>query len=153
MRRNRSTLPMLRRRQHRQVGPTIAIEEVEDVVPGRIGAGAERRPGDRRTDGIRRSKSAVAARLREPAEVRKLSCLQEAFGQPRILAVEADDDEPPDQRTPMPLAAEETPRPSETARRAATGRATMTVVRKTKKDESRAKPAPGPMYASAGDGL
>ena len=52
-----------RRREQRQVGPPIAIEEIEDVVARRMRAGAERRPGDRRDRRERRPQPPVAARL------------------------------------------------------------------------------------------
>ena len=52
----------VRRRQHGQVGAPVAVEEVEDVVPPRLRAGAERRPRHGRHRRERRPQSPVAAR-------------------------------------------------------------------------------------------
>ena len=86
----------VRRRQHGQVGPPIAVEEIEDVVPARLRAGAERRPRHRRHRRKRGLQAPIAARLRELLEVRQQPLLHEPIGEHRVLAVQADDDESPD---------------------------------------------------------
>ncbi len=80
-------------REHRQVGAAIAIEEVEDVVTRRVGPGAERRPRHRRQRWKRRLQAAIAAFLRQRAEVGQQALAHELVGELRVLAVEADDDE------------------------------------------------------------
>ena len=69
-------------------------------------AGAERGPGHRRDRRERRPQPVVAAHRRKLREVRELALGDEAVGQLRILAVEADDDEPLDERFDRPPAAE-----------------------------------------------
>ena len=82
----------------RQVRAPVAIEEVEDVVPRRLRARAERRPRHRRDRRERRLQPAVRCPSRQRAEVRQHAFRHEPIGERRILAVEADDDEPPDLR-------------------------------------------------------
>ena len=81
-----------------QVAPQVAVEEVEDVVLARIGPGRERRPGDRRQRREGAGDPPVAALLAEDLEVGQLALLHHPLGQPRILAVETDEHEPPDVR-------------------------------------------------------
>src|SRR5882762_11647430 len=82
------------RREYRQVRASIAIEKVEDVMAGRVRAGTERRPRDRRHGRKCRAQAAVASRLREARKIRQIALFHESIGQRRILSVEADDDEP-----------------------------------------------------------
>ena len=107
------SLPSLRtdlgRGQARQVGAAVAVEEVEDVVPPGVGAGREGRPrdrGDRREGG---AQTPVAAPLGEPAEVRQLALGDHPLGDPGILAVEAEEDRPLDQRLRLAAAAHHPP--------------------------------------------
>ena len=99
-------------REDRQVRAAIAIEKVEDVVAGRIRAGAERRPRDRRHGRKCRPQAAVASRLREARKIRQIALFHEAIGQRRILSVEADDDEPPDCAARRCLPRQQTPKGS-----------------------------------------
>jgi hypothetical protein len=86
------------RGQEWEVGAPIAIEEIEDVVAGRMRAGAERRPGHRRDRGIRSLQPRVTSALGEGAEVGQDAFLHELVGELRILAIEPDDDESGDRR-------------------------------------------------------
>ena len=99
----------LRRRQHRQVGLPVAVEEVEDVVLGRVDAGRERRPGHRRHRREGGAQAVVAAGGRQLGEVGELALGEQAVGEPRVLAVEADDDEAADPRLAALLAGGEPP--------------------------------------------
>jgi len=88
----------MRRGQERQIGPQVPIQEVEDVVLGWGGSGAERGPGDRRDGRKGRPQLRVGAPLGQALEVGQLALLHEAIGQPRILTVETDDDKALDLR-------------------------------------------------------
>ena len=99
----------VRRRQQGQVGSPVAVEEIEDVVSPWLGAGAERRPGDRRHRREGGPQPSIAARLRELLEVRQQPLLHEPIGEYRVLAVETDDDEPPDEGARRLAAAQASP--------------------------------------------
>ena len=75
----------------------------------RIGPRAEGGPRDRGHRGEGRSQPPVASHRGEPREVRQVALLHELAGQPRILAVEANDDEAPDERAGQLTAANEMP--------------------------------------------
>jgi hypothetical protein len=98
----------VRRRQHWQVRAPIAIEEVEDVVPRRVHAGAERRPRHRRNRRIRRLQAPVGSGFRQLREVGQQAVLHEAVGELRILSVEPDDDQPLDCGARRPPAGDRT---------------------------------------------
>jgi hypothetical protein len=103
----------VRRRENGQVGAAVAIEEVEDVVPSGMDAGAERRPRNRRDRRIGRLQPPVAAHLRELREVGQEAFLHEPIGERRILAVEADEDQPFDRGAGRPLSPREPPERAE----------------------------------------
>ena len=103
----------VRGRQQGQVGAPVAVEEVEDVVSPRLGAGAERRPCDRRDRRERGPQSSIAAHLRELLEIRQQPLLHEPIGEHRVLAVETDDDEPADEGARRLAAAQAPPEHAE----------------------------------------
>ena len=101
------------RGQPRQVGAAIAIEEVEDVVAGRVRAGAERRPRHRRQRRVGGLQPPVGAGGGEPGEVGQPAFGHEAIGEPGILAVEADHDQPSERRRRRTVPAHQAPQRAE----------------------------------------
>jgi len=79
-----------------QVGLGVPVEEVEDVVLGRRGAGREGRPGDRRDRRVGRGQAPVRALLGQLLEVGELALRHQPVGDLRVLAVEPDHDQPLD---------------------------------------------------------
>ena len=82
------------RREHGQIGSSVRLEEVVDVVLGGMRAGAEGGPRHRRDRGKGGLKRMVAPLCGQALEVGELALRHEAIRQLRVLAVEADDDEP-----------------------------------------------------------
>ena len=76
-----------------QVRRGVALDEVEDAVTRRPRAGGEGRPRDRRLRRVGRRERAELATRRERLQVRQPPLLHPAREEPRIDAVEAEDDE------------------------------------------------------------
>ncbi len=101
------------RAQPRKIGPRVTVEEVEDVVPTRVGSGTEGGPrhrGDRRKGG---AELAVAAAFGELGEVGQLALGHHPFGDPRVLAVEPDKNRAFDQGFGLPAVADHPPEGAE----------------------------------------
>ena len=98
-----------RRREKRQVGFAIAIEEIENIVARRIASRAERGPCDGGHGRASGPQPPIASRRREAREVRQLALAHQLVGHRRILAVEANDDEPSDARARRNRPADEAP--------------------------------------------
>jgi len=77
----------------RQVRRGVALDEVEDAVARRRRAGGKGRPGDGRLRRVGRRERAELATRRERLQVRQPPLLHPAREEPRIDAVEAEDDE------------------------------------------------------------
>jgi hypothetical protein len=101
------------RGEPRQVGPQVAVEEVEDGVLGRRRTGRERRPGDRRDRGVGGREPVVAAGLGELLEVRQLALGHQAVGDLGLLAVEPYHDQAPDVGLGLPPPADQAPEEAE----------------------------------------
>src|SRR5262245_59240246 len=78
-------------------------------MPRRVRAGTKRRPGYWRDGWKRRTQTAVASLLRQRSKVRQVSALQIAIGEPRILTIESEDDQPIDERATASRSTQQSP--------------------------------------------
>ncbi len=86
----------MRRREQRQIRAPVAVQKIENVMPRRVGARCERRPGDGRQGGIGRTQPPVATLIPEFLQVRQQALFEILLRELGVLAVETDDDEPVD---------------------------------------------------------
>ncbi len=101
------------RAQPRKIGPRVAVEEIEDVVPAGVGSGAEGRPrhrGDGREGG---AELAVAAALGELGVVGQLALGHHPLGDSRVLTVKTDEDGAFDQGLGLAAVADHPPEGAE----------------------------------------
>ena len=84
----------------------IAVKKIEDVVSARLSAGTERGPRHRRHRRKGGAERPITAKLGQLLEVWQFPFFEKAFGELRILTVEADNDEALDERAWMVATAE-----------------------------------------------
>ena len=79
-------------REFRRIGAKIAIQEVEDIVFGRIHARGKRGPRDRRQGGEGGAQPRVSAHFFQAREIGQFSFSHQAFGHSGIESIEAQQD-------------------------------------------------------------